>query len=218
MNSLSNTEKMCFVLMPFSKVFNNQWQLAFKPAIKDAGMRPWRGDEKSLGTNTIMNDVTRSISEAELIIADLTGKNPNVMYELGLAHAAKKPVIMLTQDEKDIPFDIMHIRYLKYDDRDLSGLRNQLLERIVNTLAMGIEKKPDFFPELKIFQENDLRELEYLRQKIINFEITASPPIADIFFNDKYIGHAPQMIKVNPHASRNSISAASLYILSFTVN
>lgn len=208
MTTKSYIEKMCFVLMPFSKNFKNQWELAFKPAIKDAGLRPWRGDEKTLGTNIIMRDVTRSISEAELIIADLTGKNPNVMYELGLAHAAKKPVIMLIQNEEDVPFDIMHIRYLKYDHRDLSDLRIKLFDRIKTTIAMGPANQPDFFPELRIFLEKDLQELKYLREKVINIEITASPPIADLFFNDKYIGHAPQMIKVNPDAVCNTISAA----------
>jgi len=204
----SNIEKLCFVLMPFSKEFKNQWELAFKPAIEEAGMSPWRGDDKALGTNIIIRDVTRCISEAVLIIADLTGKNPNVMYELGLAHAAKKPVIMLTQNEEDIPFDIKHIRYLKYDYRDLSGLKNALLERISHTVAMGAKNQPDFFPELKIFQENNLRELNYLRENVFNIEITTSPPIADLFFNDKYIGYGPQTIKVNPDAARNSLSAA----------
>ena len=95
--------KTCFVLMPFSKEFNNQWELAFIPAIESAGLKPWRGDEESLGTNIIIHDITRSIYDAEVIIADLTGRNPNIMYVLGLAHAAKKNVIMLIQDERDIP-------------------------------------------------------------------------------------------------------------------
>ena len=201
-------KRMCFVLMPFSKEFKNQWELAFIPAIEDANLKPWRGDEKSLGTNIIMSDVTRSISEAELIVADLTGKNPNVMYELGLAHAAKKPVILLAQDEKDIPFDIMHIRYLKYDIRDLSDLRTLLRDRINHTLAMGSDKYPDFFPELKLLHAQDMKELEYLRKRAIQIEVCTSPPIADIFFNDEFIGHAPQLIRVNPDAPNNSISAA----------
>ena len=118
MGKKSNDTRQCFVLMPFSGDFKNQWELAFKPAIESAGLIPWRGDEKSFGTNIIMSDVTRSISKAKLIIADLTGKNPNVMYELGLAHAAKKPVIMLAQKEEDVPFDLKHIRFLKYDNKN----------------------------------------------------------------------------------------------------
>jgi hypothetical protein len=110
---------LCFVLMPFSREFKNQWDVALKAAISDAGLRPYRGDEESLGTNIIMRDVTKSILESRIIVADLTGRNPNVMYELGLAHAAKKPVIMLIQTDSDVPFDVHHIRYLKYDPSDL---------------------------------------------------------------------------------------------------
>ena len=90
----------CFVLMPFAPEFKNQWELAFIPAIESVNLRPFRGDEEALGTNMIIKDVTKSIYDARIIVADLTGRNPNVMYELGLAHAAKKPVIMLVQNSR----------------------------------------------------------------------------------------------------------------------
>lgn len=102
----------CFVLMPFSKELKNQWELAISPAISEAGLIPSRGDDEDLGTNIIMNDVTKRIYESKIIVADLTNKNPNVMYELGLAHSAKKQVIIISLSDEDVPFDLRHIRYL----------------------------------------------------------------------------------------------------------
>jgi len=206
---------MCFVLMPFALEFKNQWELAFTPAIKEADLLPWRGDEESLGTNIIMRDVTKCIYDAKLIIADLTNRNPNVMYELGLAHAAKKSVIMLAQSDEDIPFDIRHIRYLKYDTRDLKKLRKDLLERIKSTISMHGQRQPDFFPELKIMSQKDVLELKYLRKKAYTIEITADPFNSDIFFNDKLIGSSPQLIKINPDFDYNTISACAPEFLEY---
>jgi len=204
------TKSMCFVLMPFKKEFKNQWELAFTPAIEECDLYPWRGDDKTLGTNIIIRDITRCIHESSIIIADLTEKNPNVMYELGLAHAAKKPVIMLAQQREDIPFDVAHIRYLLYDVRDLRKLKNDLIEMIRNTLKMRTGEFPDLFPELKLHDPKDIRELEYLRDHAPKIEITATPDTADIFFNDKFIGVPPLTIRLNKKVERNTISASAI--------
>lgn len=63
-----------------------------------------------------MKDVLKSISLADYLIADLTGRNPNVYYELGIAHALMKKVVLLAQDLQDIPFDLKHQRILEYSD------------------------------------------------------------------------------------------------------
>nr|VFK23082.1 MAG: hypothetical protein BECKLPF1236B_GA0070989_13392 [Candidatus Kentron sp. LPFa] len=204
------TGNMCFVLMPFQPDFKNQWELAIDPAIREAGLAPWRGDDEHLGTNIIMRDITKSISEARLIIADVTGRNPNVMYELGLAHAAKKAVIMIAQKKEDIPFDVGHIRYLPYNAMDISQLKSELVERIGSTLNMPAKERPDFFPELKLFDRKEADELAYLRERARCLRIEATPPSADIFFNDRYIGQPPQEILVNPQTGRNTLSAAAI--------
>lgn len=210
-----NTVKsnLCFVLMPFTIGFTNQWELAIKVAIENIGMKPWRGDEKSLGSNIIIQDVTKCIYKADIIVADVTGLNPNVMYELGLAHAAKKPVVIITQNESEIPFDVSHIRYLTYDINNLKKLQNDLGERLRYTLEIPEEQKADLFPELKFMDESLIKELEYLRRRTFNLEIRVNPSTADIFFNDNYIGNSPQNIRVNSESQRNTISiAASSYV------
>jgi len=205
----------CFVLMPFSSDFKNQWELAFVPAIESVKLTPYRGDEESLGTNMIMKDVTQSIYNAQIIVADLTGRNPNVMYELGLAHAAKKPVIMLAQSEDDIPFDIRHIRYIKYNEKDLNKLRSELAVRIQSTLSQTSSYDVDFFPQLRLMSDQISQELAYLQQKAVTISIDVSPNTADIFFNDRLLKPGTRNIRVNPAVERNTISAAELYYLDY---
>ncbi|MGI0016188.1 MAG: hypothetical protein ACREBU_22440, partial [Nitrososphaera sp.] len=165
----------CFVLMPFSLEFKNQWDVALKPAIIVAGLRPYRGDDESLGTNIIMSDVTKYIFESQIIVAELTGRNPNVMYELGLAHAAKKPVIMLIQKDSEFPFDVSHVRYLPYDPRDLLSLRTALLDRLESTL---VAPPADLFPQLKLLRQQDIEELQYLRRRTLTIHVRAHPRTA----------------------------------------
>lgn len=63
----------------------------------------------------IIEEIWTAIVSAILIIADCSGRNPNVFYEIGLAHAIGKPVILITRDEEDVPFDLHHRQYIRYD-------------------------------------------------------------------------------------------------------
>jgi tetratricopeptide (TPR) repeat protein len=205
----------CFVLMPFSSEFKNQWDFAFVPAIESVNLRAFRGDEEALGTNMIMKDITQSIYDAQIIVADLTGRNPNVMYELGLAHAAKKPVIMLVQSDDDIPFDIKHIRYLPYNDKDLNKLRSDLASRSRNTLSQRNSDSVDFFPQLRVMSNEVFAELAYLRQKTLKIDIEVHPSTADIFLNDKLLEPGTRTIRINTAAERNTISASDIEHLDY---
>jgi hypothetical protein len=62
-----------------------------------------------------MADIWDAIRAARIIIADCTGRNANIFYEIGLAHALGKPVVLLSQHEEDVPFDLGHIRFIKYN-------------------------------------------------------------------------------------------------------
>jgi hypothetical protein len=180
---------LCFVLMPFSPKFNNQWKLAIAPAIKKAGLLAWRGDEKKLGLTIIMEAVTRSICEARLVVADIStdaaGPNPNVMYELGLAHAAKKPVIILIQEGQAPPFDLGHVRHLKYQVEDLEQLRRSLGDCIREALE---QPAPDLFPQLRVMTKEEADELDYFRDTAGLLKVSVKPEGSDIFFNDRLVG------------------------------
>ncbi len=116
-------DTLCFVLMPFQPQFNRLYDNVIEPAVKDSntGLQALRADE-DFSPTPIMEKIWKNIATARVIIADVTGKNPNVFYELGLAHTIGKSVIIITQRKEDVPFDIAHIRYFPYDD-DESGWR-----------------------------------------------------------------------------------------------
>lgn len=84
------------------------------PAVEECGFRVYRADD-IFGHKEVIRDIWLAIGRARLIIADVTGRNPNVFYELGMAHAIGKDVIILTRRREDIPFDVTHLRYIKYE-------------------------------------------------------------------------------------------------------
>lgn len=108
---------LCFVLMPFKPRFDDIYNKYMKPVLQRRFKQVKRADEIFKSTS-IMEDIWTLINEARLIVADVTTRNPNVFYELGIANCIGKEFIILTQDEKDIPFDLNHIRHLKYVDNE----------------------------------------------------------------------------------------------------
>lgn len=104
----------CFVLMPFQEGLTAVYEHGIKPLVESMGMQCKRADEIYSAQN-ILGDIWDSIQSSELIIADLTGKNPNVMYELGLCHVLWKRVILLSQSKDDVPFDLRAWRVIWYD-------------------------------------------------------------------------------------------------------
>lgn len=100
------------LIMPFDKAFNSVND-ALKAACADAGYRALRPDdiwEKS----TIMDEIINLLYRAVIVVADFTGRNPNVMYETGVSHTLGKLVIPISQTLDDIPFDVAHHRILHY--------------------------------------------------------------------------------------------------------
>lgn len=106
---------MCFVLMPFRPDLDEIYRKILKPTLEgDAlGMRCVRADE-IFTDKPIISDIWEHIQRAELIVAELTGRNPNVFYELGLSHAVRKRVVLITQTLDDVPFDLKHRRVIIY--------------------------------------------------------------------------------------------------------
>jgi hypothetical protein len=105
---------ICFTIMPFGEWFDDYYADLYCPAIKAAGLDPKRADDL-YRPSTIVNDIWEYTQTAKVILADLTGKNPNVFYELGLAHALAKPAILITESINDVPFDLRSLRVIEYD-------------------------------------------------------------------------------------------------------
>lgn len=126
-----------FVIMPF----DNEFQGLFEDireisvtAFKD--IRVFRADDL-LNQQNILKDIVESIYTSNLIIADLTSLNPNVFYELGLAHALKKDVILLTQDVNELPFDLRSYRVIPYSlhFKEIEKFRASLLKVIGESIG-----------------------------------------------------------------------------------
>jgi ClpX C4-type zinc finger len=102
-----------FYLGPFSQPFDDIYNAHVVPVFESCGLTVRRADE-IFSTDAIMEDVWAGINSASLIVADVTGKNPNVMYEIGMAHTIGRPVLLISQSVDDLPFDIRHRRCVVY--------------------------------------------------------------------------------------------------------
>ncbi len=117
----------CFVIMPFRPELHYMY-LFMKQHIESTfdGVLCQRGDEKIL-TVPLLDKVVTYIEEADVVIADCTGRNPNVFYELGIAHTLKKDVILLTSDSiNEAPSDIRAFEFIRYTLDDHVGFLEKL--------------------------------------------------------------------------------------------
>lgn len=99
-------------MMPFDASFNAVYE-AIQQASGNVGLRCRRADD--IWENAaIIQDVVALIDRSRIVVCDCSGRNPNVFYEAGIAHTLGREVILITQSEHDIPFDLRHLRYIRY--------------------------------------------------------------------------------------------------------
>jgi hypothetical protein len=99
-------------MMPFDAGFTSVYE-AIAQAAENVGLRCRRADD--IWENAaIIQDVVALIDRSRIVICDCTGRNPNVFYEAGIAHTLGREVILITENEHDIPFDLRHLRYVRY--------------------------------------------------------------------------------------------------------
>lgn len=145
-------ERKAFVVMPFHDPYNSYYQAVFVPALSNAGYKAVRGDDM-FTPHPIMLDIQREICESDLILCEMSERNSNVFYELGLAHAIGKPAILISRKEEDIPFDLRHIRVIIYD-YTRAGWEAKLLNDIT-AAARSIDesKEPWPTPIVKLYSQ-----------------------------------------------------------------
>ncbi|EQB1746945.1 hypothetical protein I5403_15880 [Citrobacter farmeri] len=134
--------KTCFIMMPIADHpdyepghFNRVYQYLIKPACIKAGYQPIRADDNK-ASNMIMFDILKKIVECDMAICDLSSRNANVFYELGLRQAFNKKTILITDNLLPTPFDISAFRYVSYShtlrvdtvDREVPGIVSMLKE------------------------------------------------------------------------------------------
>jgi hypothetical protein len=113
-----DSSETCFVMMPFAEPLGGYYAAIYQPAIKKTGLTAVRADTDIFGTGKIIDQIWAGINRAKVLVAELTGRNPNVLYELGLAHALRKPVVLISSNEADVPFDVRHVRVIYYQMTD----------------------------------------------------------------------------------------------------
>jgi hypothetical protein len=126
----SDGDRLCFVIMPFAEHLH-YFYVALKYHVERefVGVLCERADEQVL-TVPVLDKIEEYILRADVIIADLSGRNANVYYELGIAHTYDKEVILITSDENGPPSDVRHFEYIRYT----TGEHVQFFERLDNAL------------------------------------------------------------------------------------
>ena len=125
---------LCYVTMPFGKKevdglvidFDSVYYDHVKPSLEHANFRAIRADEAIVPGKSGMEGIWRLINRCRMLVADITGKNPNVLYELGIAHTLGKDVIIMTQKPEDVPYDIKHLMYLWYTVDNMEKLLHNM--------------------------------------------------------------------------------------------
>lgn len=142
-NNKNEVAKTCFVIMPISDHpnypkghFTNIYEQIFKPAIEEAGFIPKRVDEDKISSD-IMTKILEGVTTSEMAICDLSSRNPNVMYELGLRHAYGKPVVLICDNKTERIFDVAGINTVTYKSErlyeDVIAAREDIKEAIIST-------------------------------------------------------------------------------------
>jgi hypothetical protein len=124
-----------FVIMPFAQEFDAVYAQLEAMVTEQQHWKIRRADS-SIRTHAVMQDIWDQIYWADGIIADCTGQNPNVLYELGIAHTAGKKVMVISQHAEDVPFDVRYLRYFLYDAQNVAALAPLVL-RVLSEMTEG---------------------------------------------------------------------------------
>jgi len=144
----------CFVMQPFAPPHGDYYEKIFKPAIEKTSLQPVRADAEIFATGKIIDQVWRGINAAKVLVAELSTRNANVFYELGIAHALNKPVVLVSSNEPDVPFDLHHIRVIYYDVTDpFWGAK--LIEKVAENILSALTH-----PEEAIFRTAAIKQIE----------------------------------------------------------
>lgn len=132
----------CFIVMPFSLEWSDEVHRILSSVCKSLAVQPMRGDDV-FKPSDILVDIWQSINIADFVIADISGRNPNVLYELGIAHTLAKPVLIISKNADDIPIDLSTRRVILYGQNgvrwheDLEAKVTLALEEIIQAYSLS---------------------------------------------------------------------------------
>lgn len=162
---MSSYEKMCFVIAPIGppeseirKVSDKVLKYIIKPAVEECGYTAIRADEIAK-PGMINTDMINMIIECPLVIANLSGHNPNVFYELGIRHAIGKPVIQMIHKGELLPFDVSQARTIEYT-LEVDGAENARQKITIQIRAIENNSGDFDNPVTTTFEIQSLRNSE----------------------------------------------------------
>lgn len=126
--------KRVFVVMPFAKEFEDVYMLGIRNVAEDLGLIVERADDVE-HTQSILDVIRARIRAADAVVGDTTGSNPNVLYEIGYAHASDSPTILIARKGAHVPFDLSSVNHIMYET--IVELRERLKKRLSAVLIGG---------------------------------------------------------------------------------
>ncbi len=178
--------KDCFIIMPISDNenydsghFDRVYEYLIKPAVVQAGFNPVRSDDIKK-TNFIIIDILKKLIDSEMAICDLSSKNPNVLYELGIRQAFNKPVSFIKDNLTERIFDIQGFRDFEYDaslridsvEKERVKL-SEIIENTYNNSEKDVNSIIDLLAIKKASVDNELKispELSVILKSIENID------------------------------------------------
>ena len=193
---ISYAEPICGIIMPISPIDGcgaEHWQEVkniFEEAIKEAGYKPNLVSDSN-DSGVIQKRIVQNIYDNEIVICDVSCKNPNVMFELGMRLAFDKPTIVIIDDKTNYSFDTAPIEHLNYP-RDLNyykikDFQKKIVEKIKGTIESAKTKGYTTF--LKHFGEFKVAEIEHKEGT----------------FNDVIISKLDEILSVSKVVNKNYI-------------
>ena len=139
-------EKICFVIAPIGseaseirKRSDQVFKHVIEPIAAQHGYKAIMAHQMSQ-PGSITTQIVDQILTAALVVADLTGHNANVLYELAIRHVVRKPVVQLIQKEEGLPFDVAAQRTIQIDHRDLDSV--EAAKQELSKQITSVEKDP----------------------------------------------------------------------------
>lgn len=178
----------CFVIMPFDKRLDGTYQQIVHVCNR-LNIEPRRSDHTAVGS--ITKEIFIEISNAKIVIADLSFSNPNVYYELAISHCIGRKTILISRTDQDIPFNVRDNYVIRYSDSIIGAkdLEIELEKKIKYLLDGGVIDNPAqmFLPKSK--EEEKLNKLSDMSREImftllesrkIELEIFVDSPVTSL--------------------------------------
>lgn len=205
-NKTKETEKdRVFIIMPYGEWFDTYYEDIYRKSIEKAKLKPHRLDDSNLPV-VLVQEMFENTRDAKIILADLTGNNANVCYELGLAHALNKPTILITDSIDNIPFDLSAFRVILYD-KNVPDWGERLKQKLTQAFEEVIANPQKFLPSRLLATE--VADENQSGSALNTYELARLQRLREIHNIDSHLHHE----RITPSHLRSIIGPGEASIL-----